>query len=61
MDIKKAIKIAKEHQKWRREKPPYNGDTPEKHRPMPSTAREYGIALDCLIKFAEETVKAQNF
>ena len=61
MDIKKAIVICKEMQKWRREKPPYNGETPEKHRPMPYTAREYGIALDCLIKFAEETINAQNF
>lgn len=48
-------------QKWRREKPPYDGDTPDKHRPMPYTAKEYGIALDCLIKFAEETIKAQAF
>ena len=61
MTIKQAIKICKEHQKWRRERPPYDGDTPETHRPMPYTAKEYGIALDTIIKFAEETVKAQEF
>jgi hypothetical protein len=61
MDIKTAIKICKEHQKWRMEKPPYDGETPEKHRPMPYTAREYGIALDSVLKFAEETIKAQTF
>ncbi len=61
MDIKTAIKIVKEHQKWRRGQPPYDGETPETHRPMPYSAKEYGIALDCLIKFAEETVKAHDF
>ena len=61
MDIKKAIKICKEMQKWRRERPPYDGNTPETHRQMPYTAREYGVALDSVLKFAEETIKAQNF
>ena len=61
MNIKEAIKICKAHQDWRRERPPYDGDTPETHRPMPYTAKEYGIALDCVIRYAEETVKVQEF
>lgn len=48
-------------QRWRREKPPYDGDDPETHREMPFTAKEYGEALDSLINFAEQTIQRDTF
>ncbi len=60
MTIKDAISICEEMQKWRRERPPYDGDTPETHRPMPYSAKEYGEALDGLITFAKATVQMQE-
>lgn len=61
MDIKESINICKEMQKWRRGERPYDGTTPKTHRPMPYSPAEWGVAVDSLIKFAEETIKAQDF
>lgn len=59
--IKQALTICEEMQKWRRGKRPYNGTTPKTHRQMPFSPREWGEAMDCLIKFTKETIKAQDF
>lgn len=49
MTVREARAILCEMQKWRRGEPPYDGDTPETHRPMPHTGEEFGQAIDIAI------------
>jgi hypothetical protein len=49
MNKETALNILIEWQKWCRECPPYDGDTPQTHRSMPFSPRELGIALDIAI------------
>jgi len=58
MPIQKSIQIARECNDWRTEKPPYDGDTPETHRPMPYAPAQFTEAIDTLIRFAE--LKMEN-
>jgi hypothetical protein len=60
MTIKEAIAICKEFQKYRRGEPPYDGETPETHKRFDYAGKPLGVALDCLIKFAEITVQVQD-
>lgn len=48
--VREARAILCEMQKWRRGLPPYDGDTPETHRPMPHTGKEFGEAIDLAIE-----------
>lgn len=50
MELKQAIEICKEMQKWRRGEGIYDGETPA---PMPFTPETFGIAIDKLIEHAE--------
>ena len=50
MTVREARGILEEMQKWRRGEAPYDGDTPETHKPMPYTAKEYGEAIDTAIE-----------
>lgn len=61
MKIDLAIKIVAEFQKWRRGESPYDGDTPETHRVFDYSQKVLGDALDSLLTFSRETLKAQNF
>lgn len=54
MKIEEALKIIKEHQKWRRGEPPYDGETPEDYKPLPYSPKVIGEALDVLIKYVEK-------
>lgn len=45
-----AAEMLEEWQKWRRGKPPYDGDTPETYNRMPYSPKEIGIALDYAIE-----------
>lgn len=54
MDDKSAYKVLSEMQDWRRERPPYDGEDPETHRPMPYSAREFGMAMDVALKALEK-------
>ena len=56
MTKEQALTILTEQQKWRREMPPYDGEDPETHRPMPYTVREYGQALDVAIETLKMTI-----
>ena len=49
MNVREARAILCEMQKWRRGLPPYDGETPETHRPMPHTPEEFGEAIDIAI------------
>lgn len=56
MDDKQAYKVLSEIQDWRRERPPYDGDTPETHRSMPYSPREFGKAIDAALKALKEKI-----
>lgn len=60
MDIKKALQIVKEFQKWRRGEKPYDGETPETHKRFDYSGKPLGEALDCIIKFVDVTISAQE-
>lgn len=60
MDVKTAYTIIGEMQKWRRGNPPYDGDTPETHRQMPYTAKEYGEALDVALGLMESYLQTEK-
>ena len=49
MDIKKALKIVKEFQKYRRGEKPYDGETPETHKRFDYSGKPLGEALDSII------------
>lgn len=49
-----AAEMLAEWQKWRRGKPPYDGDTPETYNKMPYSPKEIGIALDYAIEVLKE-------
>lgn len=51
-----AIHVVEEMQRWRRERPPYDGDTPETHREMPYSAKGYGAALDIILKTVKKNI-----
>ena len=53
MDIKKAVAICKEMQKWGRAEGVYSPDS-SSAKPMPYSPREFGEAIDVLIKEAEK-------
>jgi hypothetical protein len=61
MLINEAIKVCKEMQKWRRGEYPYDGEDPETHQTMPYNPKEFGEAIDKLIRFAEQTLQARVF
>lgn len=60
MDIKKALVIVKEFQKYRRGEKPYDGETPETHKLFDYSGKTLGTALDCLIKFTETTIATHD-
>lgn len=60
MNIKKALKIVKEFQKYRRGVKPYDGETPETHKRFDYSGKPLGEALDCIIKFVDVTTQAQE-
>ena len=49
-----AAEMLTEWQKWRRGKPPYDGDTPETYNKMPYSPNEIGIALDYAIEILKK-------
>lgn len=49
-----AAEMLAEWQKWRRGKPPYDGDTPETYNKMPYSPKEIGIALDYAIEILKK-------
>ena len=49
-----AAEMLEEWQKWRRGKPPYDGDTPETYNKMPYSPKEIGIALDYAIEILKK-------
>lgn len=53
MTLRKAVEIVAENQKWRRSLPPYDGDIPVD---LPHSAKDLGIALDCLISIARDVL-----
>lgn len=58
MELKQAIEICTEMQKWRRGEDKYDGETPV---PMPFSPTEFGEAIDTLIEKAQlswEDIKA---
>ena len=61
MLINEAIKVCKEMQKWRRGEYPYDGEDSETHKVMPYSPKEFGEAIDKLIRFAEQTLQARIF
>lgn len=46
MTVREAKTILTEMQKWRRGEAPYDGETPEDHREMPYSPKEFGQAID---------------
>lgn len=61
MNIKEALQIVKEFQKYRRGEKPYDGETPETHKRFDYSGKPLGEALDCIIKFVDVTTQAQEF
>ena len=61
MLINEAIKVCKEMQMWRRGEYPYDGEDPKTHQIMPYSPKEFGEAIDKLIRFAEQTLQARVF
>lgn len=61
MLINEAIKVCKEMQKWRRGESPYDGEDPKMYRFMPYSPKEFGEAIDKLIRFTEQTLQAEVF
>lgn len=60
MSLDECINIAKEMQKWRKGEPPYDGITPEDYKPMPYSPKEFGDAIDSLIRFAESSIRCND-
>jgi len=54
MTLRKAVEIIEDYQKWRRSKPPYDGDIPVQ---MNHTPAEIGIAEDCLLSIARDVLR----
>lgn len=50
MTKEEATTILTEMQKWRRGLPPYDGETPDTHRDMPYSPKEFGEAIDTAIE-----------
>ena len=59
-ESKKALKIVKEFQKYRRGEKPYDGETPETHKRFDYSGKPLGEALDSIIKFVDVTISAQE-
>ena len=55
MNIKEALNIVKEFQKYRRGEKPYDGETPETYKRFDYSGKPLGEALDCIIKFVDVT------
>ena len=60
MSLEECINIAKEMQKWRKGESPYDGITPEDYKPMPYSPKEFGDAIDSLIRFAESSIRCND-
>lgn len=60
MSLEKCINVVKEMQKWRRGESPYDGITPEDYKPMPYSPKEFGDAIDSLIRFAESSIRCND-
>lgn len=60
MSLEECINIAKEMQKWRKGESPYDGITPEDYKPMPYSPKEFGDAVDSLIRFAESSIRCND-
>lgn len=60
MSLEECIDIAKEMQKWRKGESPYDGITPEDYKPMPYSPKEFGDAIDSLIRFAESSIRCND-
>ncbi|MBQ2175542.1 MAG: hypothetical protein II453_10945 [Alphaproteobacteria bacterium] len=43
---KRLAEMLREHNKWRRGEPPYDGDEPETHKEPPFTVKELGVLLE---------------
>lgn len=60
MNIKEALKILKEFQKYRRGEKPYDGETPETYKRFDYSGKPLGEALDSIIKFVDVTISTQE-
>lgn len=60
MTLRESLTILTEMQKWRRGLPPYDGETPEEHRDMPYTPKEFGQAIDVGIEAIEHWLESSN-
>jgi len=56
MELKQALMVATEMQKWRTSQPPYHlGDDPATRLEMPYTGAQFTVALNSLIALAEKS------
>lgn len=60
MGLKESIQICKEMQKWRRSEKPYDKTTPIEYKKMPYSPKEFGEAIDSLIRFAESSIRCND-